>query len=168
MSHHNTSSIKTEESPATEALDYLLQNETPNSLMFDLSELLQRDPTLSSLTAMKNESDNLLIHSGLPIPTNNKRPSPIHISTEDTPLNLLPDLEETLGGGHDQDIHKQLSSSAPFAFGQSMSYLRHALAQARSLRPDLLFSFGIVKHVQIRNRKSSHRNCVINPNCCYK
>jgi hypothetical protein len=40
-------------SPATEALDFM--NDDPNSLMFDLTELLKRDPTLSTLSNVKEE-----------------------------------------------------------------------------------------------------------------
>ncbi len=76
---------------ATEALEYLLQNDDPNSLMCDLNELLRRDPTLSSLAPVKDEpdegsgkvitelsifgSDN--IGSGMPIPSVAKRFEPV-------------------------------------------------------------------------------------------
>lgn len=81
----NSQAVKTEEtsSPATEALDY-----DANSLMFDLTELLKRDPTLSTLqTSVKDEpagsgatataSGNVLLGSSsisnaMPIPSHRR------------------------------------------------------------------------------------------------
>jgi len=68
--------IKQEEVPAaTDALDILHDEDSSsldtNALLFDLTELLKRDPTLSSLNPVKDEpidETETMSHSGLPIP----------------------------------------------------------------------------------------------------
>ena len=53
MSGNQTLKASDLSSPATEALDFILQSESvdPTSLIFDLNDLLRRDPTLSSLNS---------------------------------------------------------------------------------------------------------------------
>ena len=100
----NNPVIKTEEEPATDALEYLLQDDDPASLMFDLREMLQRDPTLSSLNppVIKPEEPAL---SGMPIPS----------SISPIPQQPAPSLENNPFGNSSSSVG---SSTSPVVFGQ--------------------------------------------------
>jgi hypothetical protein len=78
----DTTALKS--SPATEALEMLMQSDEANSLMFDLAELLKRDPTLSLLADFKSDSgegqlDNVRMGASVPIP----------VKRQSTPENII-------------------------------------------------------------------------------
>jgi hypothetical protein len=114
MNHTIKNEDSSQSQPATEALELLLQNED-NILLDDLTELLKRDPTLSSLKA---ESDNLLrceenSMGGMPIP----HPNMIHSSAGQGGMGMA-DFEDALS-----EPPTTASSFGATAFGTGSSSL---------------------------------------------
>jgi len=93
--------IKQEEvSAGTDALDIAHNEDSSsldtNSLLFDLTELLRRDPTLSSLNPVKDEpidEAETMNHSGLPIP----RKLTNHVQMQDMNQRQMENAASSLG-----------------------------------------------------------------------
>lgn len=144
--------IKTEDSspPATEALDYLLENEG-NVLLDDLQELIRRDPTLSSL---KTESDYLLStesnsNSGMPIPNASNMKKPSAMNSQNTFATNDQITMGSLGLGDFEDALSEPPTTAGSSFGAS------AFAPSKLLGRDsghqhnhcILFNFRLIIRV---------------------
>ena len=142
-------------SMASDALDYIVppsedsNSLDPNTLLFDLNELLKKDPTLSSLDPAKIETDHILDNSvgGMPIPLglNNKR-SPLHMPGQVT-AGFAGDIDDTassLGAGAAGSV------GAHGAFGSSVGSNVTASPLLASPPPagTPIFTGAIVRNIQ--------------------